>query len=124
MFKNIREYENLHIALWLVKDTCWVATYRTAGMIMIIPTIVVAIHIAWRSRKQVSDLFHNIAVCMWISANGIWMTGEFFFEDGLRPYALVFFASGLITVGCYYAFHLPKRLAKKDLNEDTAAYEG
>ena len=45
MFKDIREYENMHIVLWLIKDTCWVMTWRVAGMTMIIPTLIVAIHI-------------------------------------------------------------------------------
>ena len=78
MFKNIREYENLHIALWLLKDTCWVLLWKTGGMFMIIPTLAVAIHIAYRSRKNISDLFHNIAVCLWISANATWMTTSVF----------------------------------------------
>jgi hypothetical protein len=109
MFKNIREYENLHIVLWLLKDTCWVMLWKTAGMIMLIPTLAVAIHITYRSRKKIHDLFHNIAVCLWICANGTWMTGEFFFEDGLRNYAMVFFTLGLIVVAFYYMVHFRKR---------------
>ncbi len=109
MFKNIREYENLHITLWLLKDTCWITLWRTGGMIMIVPTFLVAVHIAYRSRKNLQDLFHNIAVCLWICANGIWMTGEFFYDDGLRNYALVFFVAGLVVVTAYYTIHFPKR---------------
>ncbi len=109
MVKNIREYENLHIALWLIKDTCWVMSFKSMGMVMIIPTLIVAIHLAWKSRKNVADLFHNIAVCLWITANATWMTGEFFYNDSLRRYATVFFAIGLITVAIYYILHFPKR---------------
>jgi hypothetical protein len=109
LYKNIREYENLHIALWLIKDTCWVTGWRVAGMIMIIPTLIVAIHIAWRSRQNISDLFHSIAVCLWITANATWMTGEFFYSDSLRPYALIFFSAGLIIVSFYYVIHFPQR---------------
>jgi hypothetical protein len=116
MFKEIREYENLHIVLWLLKDTCWAMLWKTGGMVMIVPTFLVAIHIAYRSRKNTADLFHNIAVCLWITANGIWMSGEFFFEDGLRNYALVFFILGLIVVAFYYLFKLPKK-RKGLLNE-------
>jgi len=110
MFKRIREYENLHIALWLLKDTFWVMLWKPAGMIMLLPTLFVAIHIAWLSRKKVDDLFHNIAVCLWISANGTWMIGEFFFNDSFRPYAMIFFSLGLIVVAFYYIFHYPKRV--------------
>src|SRR5258706_14235683 len=109
MFNNIRDYENVHIALWLLKDSCWVMLWKTGGMIMIIPTLAVAIHIAYRSRKKVHDLFHNIAVCLWISANATWMTGEFFYSDGFRKYAMIFFSLGLIVVSFYYLIHFPKR---------------
>jgi hypothetical protein len=114
IFKSVREYENLHIALWLLKDTCWVMSdsfpaLKIPGMIMIVPTLLVAIYIAWRSRNETSDLFHNVAVCLWISANAIWMTGEFFYNDATRPIATLFFAAGLITVAIYYIVHFPKR---------------
>ncbi len=114
VFKNIREYENLHIALWLVKDTCWVMSanvpeLKIPGMIMIIPTLLVAIYIAWRSRDEISDLYHNIAVCLWISANATWMTGEFFYNDSTRPIAMLFFIAGLIVVSVYYVVYFPKR---------------
>lgn len=117
MFKNLREYENLHVALWLLKDTCWVLTWKVPAMLMIIPTLLVAIHITWRSRKHISDLFHNAAVCLWISANATWMTGEFFYDDGTRPYALVFFISGMIVVTIYYLFLFPKRRRTHDNEE-------
>ncbi len=113
MFKNIRQYENLHIAFWLIKDSCWVTSFKPLGMFMIIPTLFVAMHITYRSRKNISDLFHNIAVSLWISANAIWMTGEFFFHDTLRPYATVFFALGLIVVAYYYVVLFPK-IAKEE----------
>lgn len=109
MLKDIREYENLHIALWLVKDTCWVMTWKLGGMLMIVPTLAVALHLAWKSRKKMSDLFHNIGVCFWIAANATWMTGEFFYRDFLRPYAMILFTCGLAVVAVYYLMLLPKR---------------
>ena len=117
MLKNIRQYENLHIAFWLIKDSCWVTSFRTLGMLMIIPTLYVAVDIAYRSRKNTADLFHNIAVCLWISANATWMTGEFFFKDTLRPYATVFFALGLIVVAVYYIVYFPKLKNEESENE-------
>ena len=118
MFKNIRQYENLHIAFWLIKDSCWVASFRPLGMLMIIPTLYVAFDLAYRSRKNVSDFCHNIAVCLWIMANATWMTGEFFFKDTLRPYAGVFFVLGLLVVAYYYIVLFPK-LPKEDLEQST-----
>jgi hypothetical protein len=109
-FRKIREYENLHILLWLLKDTCWVMLWEVAGLIMIVPTIGVAIHITWLRRHIRADLFHNMAICFWIAANSIWMIGEFFFDDTLRPAAIIFFVSGLISVGYYYILVLPREL--------------
>ena len=119
LFKNIREYENLHIALWLLKDTCWVMSFKVGGMLMIVPTLLVAVHLTWKARKNIADLFHNIAVCLWITANAIWMTGEFFYNDGVRPYSTVLFLAGIVVVGVYYALHFPKRnaLQKPELEE-------
>ncbi len=109
MFKNIRQYENMHITLWLIKDTCWAMSWRTAGMIMIIPTLFVAIHITYRARKDIADLFHNTAVCLWITANATWMTGEFYYDDTFRPYAMIFFTLGLIVLAIYCAYYFPKK---------------
>lgn len=111
MFKitRIKAYENLHILLWLMKDTCWVMDWKVAGILMIIPAIAVAVHITWLGRGISSELFHNLAVCMWITANSVWMLGEFFYDDKLRPVALIFFSSGLITLGCYYFIVLPRK---------------
>ena len=122
LFRNIREYENLHIALWLMKDMCWVMSFKIGGMIMIIPTLAVAIHLTWKSRKTISDLFHNIAVCLWITANAIWMTGEFFYNDGLRPYATVLFTAGLIIVAVYYFSYLPKRNSVTETKVDNEVF--
>lgn len=106
---RIRQYENLHIFMWLVKDTCWIMDWKPVGMFMIIPTLLVAIHITWIRRKIRSDLFHNLAVCLWISGNSVWMFGEFFFDDTLRPQAVLFFVLGLISVLYYYLIEVPQQ---------------
>ncbi len=107
-FTRIREYENLHILLWLLKDVCWVLVWEVAGIIMIVPTIAVAIHITWLRREIKSDLYHNLAICLWISANSVWMIGEFFFDDTLRPVSIFFFVTGLFTILYYYLIVLPR----------------
>jgi hypothetical protein len=118
MIKDLRKYENLHVAFWLVKDACWCMLFRPLGMVMIIPTLFVAIDITWRTRHDRTDLFHNIAITFWICANATWMTGEFYVSDRLRPIAMVFFVLGLITVAIYYLF-IASRLRddNKDNNE-------
>jgi uncharacterized membrane protein len=39
------------------------------------------------------------------------MTGEFFFNDTLRPYSTVLFLIGIVVVAYYYAIHFPNRAA-------------
>lgn len=101
--KDIRKIENLHVALWLLKDASWCSSWKALGVVMIIPTLAVALQIVWHSRKQTEDLIHNVAVCLWICANMIWMAGEFFLNDGTRGYAKVFFFAGLALLAGYYA---------------------
>ena len=72
-----RRLENLHIVFWLIKDISWCMTWRWMGILMIIPTLAVAIYIAWRTRAIVSELAHNLAIAFWISANSYWMISEF-----------------------------------------------
>lgn len=104
MISSIRKFENLHIACWLIKDTCWVMDLRTLGVVMIFPTLFIAFYITYKFRKQVSELFHNLAVCLWIIANTTWMLGEFFFNDAFRPYSTVFFIAGLLVLTYFYLF--------------------
>lgn len=99
---NIRKFENFHILLWLIKDLFWVMEAKLPGLIMIFPTLGFAILITIKNRLHKSELVHNLAVCLWISANSIWMTGEFFYEDSLRQPAIFFFIAGFIIMGRYY----------------------
>jgi len=109
MFPSLRANENFHIVLWLLKDICWVMDLKLMGLIMVVPTLAMALFIAWRSRHEVGELLHCIAVVLWIMANSTWMIGEFFSADGTRPLAIVFFAAGILTVFWYYLIILPMR---------------
>jgi hypothetical protein len=108
-----RKLENLHVLLWLIKDMSWVAGWHLAGVLMIVPTILVAIFFTWRFRKEKIEFIHNLAICFWISANSIWMIGEFFYNDTTRPWSIALFSMGLATLALYYLpllFHLsPKK---------------
>ncbi|HEY0668289.1 MAG TPA: hypothetical protein VGD22_08955 [Sphingobacteriaceae bacterium] len=110
--ESIRKFENIHIALWLLKDTFWVLDLHILGMFMIFPTLFLAVYITWKFRSIRSETMHNLAVCFWIMANSTWMTGEFFFNDSLRPYATLFFISGLAIVGYHYLFQFKRGLNK------------
>ncbi len=116
MFRSLRASENFHIVLWLLKDLCWVMDLKLAGVIMVVPTVAMAVHIAWRSRADIGELLHSVAVVFWILANGTWMIGEFFLADGTRPLAATFFIAGLLSVLWYYAVELPRKL-RRERNE-------
>lgn len=105
----VRKTENFHILLWLIKDCCWVMDFKWPGMLMILPTIRMAFYIAYKSFQHKADFFHNLAVCCWILANSVWMTGEFFYNDTFRPYAIIFFVLGLLCVAYYYLFLRQRR---------------
>ncbi|CAN5678788.1 hypothetical protein BH11BAC1_BH11BAC1_11570 [soil metagenome] len=110
---RLRATENLHILLWLIKDTCWVQDYRLVGVSMIIPTISVAVLLTVRTRKVREEFIHNLAVVFWLCANSIWMIGEFYYNDSTRPFSVVFFALGLVTLAVHY---IPKWTVKKVKN--------
>jgi prepilin signal peptidase PulO-like enzyme (type II secretory pathway) len=125
LFYNIplryRKMENLHIVFWLFKDVAWCMGWRPLGIVMIIPTLLISIIIAWRTRQYMSELCHNIAISLWISANSYWMVSEFlhfdtkvvFGEFTFKHLALVPFVLGLITLGYYYLYW--KHTHKNDL---------
>jgi hypothetical protein len=111
--QSYRWIENGHIYLWLIKDTCWAMEWKMGGIFMILPTVAVAFYILWKSRMVRAELYHNIAVCLWILANSIWMIGEFFDGD-TRPYAAGLFLIGLILLSFYYLFYFRKDNAKQE----------
>ncbi len=96
-----RWIENGHILLWLIKDTCWALEFKPGGIFMIVPTLSVAFYILWKSRHIRAELFHNLAVCLWIMANSVWMIGEFFAIEA-RHYAVIIFLIGLALLLFYY----------------------
>ena len=104
-----RWIENGHIFLWLIKDTCWAMVWRPGGIFMIFPTLSVAIYIMWKSRHERSELFHNLAVCLWITANSFWMVTEFFnIDKEYKKYAVVIFFIGILLLLVYYIFFFRK----------------
>ena len=106
---DTRKIENLHVALWLLKDVSWCSDWQTLGLIMIVPTLAVAIKICWDTRHFYADLIHNVAVVLWICANITWMIGEFFYEDMTRAFAKVFFYAGMALLAAYYTHSWFKR---------------
>ncbi|HVI44729.1 MAG TPA: hypothetical protein VM802_07660 [Chitinophaga sp.] len=108
-----RKMENLHIVFWLLKDISWCMIWKPLGVAMIFPTLIISIVIAWRTRKFMSELCHNLAITVWISANSYWMISEFFHFDmkviagdiTFKHLALIPFVTGLLALAYYYLYY-------------------
>ena len=115
---RFRRMENMHIVFWLMKDISWCLIWRWLGIAMIIPTLTVAIVIAWRTRDIKAELAHNLAIVFWITANAYWMISEFFHFDDAHVWrnftgknmALIPFLTGAFFLLYYYLFQRPKEL--------------
>ena len=95
-------FDNVHVLLWLIKDTCWMLEWKILGTLMILPTIGVAALIAARTAGT-RAFWINLAICFWISANAYWMVCEFVEREAYKDFAGFPFALGLLSVGIFYA---------------------
>lgn len=108
---RFRKMENMHIIFWLLKDVAWCMIWKVLGVVMIFPTLIISIIIAWRTRAIKSELAHNLAITFWISANSYWMISEFFgFDESLllgiqgKYFAIIPFGAGVLVLLYYYLF--------------------
>jgi hypothetical protein len=125
---KFRRVENLHILLWLIKDACWAINLKIPALVMIIPTLVVAILITYQTRKITSEFLHNLAIDFWITANCTWMVGEFTGWDanlvgqyGLREFSLIPFGIGLIILAYYYLVYMHRKEFEDQVHQQTEA---
>ncbi|CAN5358933.1 hypothetical protein BH09BAC2_BH09BAC2_21810 [soil metagenome] len=112
---RFRKMENLHIVFWLFKDISWCMVWKPLGIAMIFPTLIIAIVIMIRTRQFISEICHNLAIVLWITANSYWMISEFFHFDSEILYgnitykylAIIPFAIGILTLVYYYLLWKP-----------------
>jgi prepilin signal peptidase PulO-like enzyme (type II secretory pathway) len=123
--RRFRVFENMHIVFWLIKDMSWALKFRSLGVAMFIPTLLLALLITWQTRNIRSELYHNLAVTCWIIANGFWMICEFFWEDQdyLRYFTAIPFSLGLLFVVYYYVSELSQRRKSSAEDEEASAVE-
>ena len=122
--ERFRKTENLHILFWLFKDISWAMLWKPLGIAMIAPTLSVAILICWQTRKIKAELFHNLAIIFWITANAMWMLLEFSGKDDLyRKYTSIPFGIGLFFILSYYLVILPIEKRKERMDNLAAAKE-
>ena len=118
---SIRKLENMHVVFWLLKDISWGMVWRPLGIAMIVPTLSIAIWIAWKNRQIKSELAHNLAIVFWITANAYWMISEFAgFDEMLvwkdftgKHLSLIPFVTGALILLYYYAVQRPKEMKLK-----------
>ncbi len=101
LLDKIRKLENSHIVFWLLKDMCWMLELKVLGAIMIIPTLFLCVWIAIKTFKT-NELFINLAILCWISANSFWMMMEFFNHSIYKNYAAIPFGLGFLFVGIFF----------------------
>ena len=99
--------ETIHIPLWLLKDLCWLMTYRTFGVVMAIPTVLVALLMVYVTYGDKDRFLPNISIAFWILANASWMLDEFFVL-GIRSYCLYPFVAGIFVFLIYLLLKLMK----------------
>ena len=113
---RFRRLENLHIIFWLFKDIAWCMLWRPLGILMVIPTLLIALRLTFRSRKMIEEYCHNLAIIFWITANSYWMISEFFgFDETVvaggfmgKHFALIPFLSGVAVLTWYYLWRKPR----------------
>ena len=123
MPSRYRRLENLHIVFWLFKDISWCMAWQTLGIVMVIPTLSVAIYISFRTRKIKAELAHNLAVTFWITANSYWMISEFYGFDEVpiwagfegKHLAMVPFLIGVFILAWYYIMLRPREIKEKQV---------
>ena len=111
-----RKMENLHIVFWLLKDISWCMIWKPLGIAMIFPTLIIAIVIAMRTRQYRSEVCHNVAIVVWITANSYWMISEFLHFDSIvlfgeityKHLAIIPFGLGILILAYYYLWWKPK----------------
>ena len=115
---RFRKMENLHIVFWIIKDMSWCMGWQFLGIAMIVPTLLVAIFISWRTRQIHSELAHNLAVALWICANSTWMIMEFINKDATlffgvltgKQLSMIPFAIGSLILIYYYLIQRPREM--------------
>jgi len=118
---RFRRIENLHILFWLLKDLSWAMLWKPIGLVMLFPTLTVALLITWQTRHIAAELFHNLAIVFWICANGYWMIVEFLGKDEeLRVYTVIPFSIGLFFILTYYLYIDPKEKRKQRTTQPVA----
>ena len=84
VFKSWKHYENIHILMWLGKDTAWNWSWQVMWVVFSIPTILVGldfIHKSLLTKRLMIDHAHYCSQFLWVFSNLIWAYGELFLPE-------------------------------------------
>jgi hypothetical protein len=71
------------------------------GAAMVLPALAIALWITYLTRFS-EEVFVNLAIFFWITANSYWMLVEFFNDNRYKNLAAIPFALGFVFVGIFY----------------------
>lgn len=57
--RELKKKENLHVVLWLVKDFAWLMHFKVLGLIMAVPTVILAVVLTVNSLMSVFDTYYK-----------------------------------------------------------------
>lgn len=83
IFKSWREYENIHLLFWCGKDLSWNTSQPITYWIFAVLTLIESIHFTYTSffhPEMIIDHSHFIAIFLWVLANIVWASGEFYLK--------------------------------------------
>ena len=107
--KNGRVVENVPLILNLLKDSSWCYAWVWVGTIAIVPILTYQVYTIWKCRGDVHATIKGMVSGLILSANAIWMFGDFYFgQDHFRNVARWLFSGGLILGLVYLLFSLRK----------------
>lgn len=98
---SLKQLDNFHIVLWLMKDIFWVREEQFWGVLMIMPTVSVAMILTIQSIHQKQGFYSNFAILCWMLADSIWMVDEFFILE-IQWITLGLFILGILSMVYYY----------------------
>jgi hypothetical protein len=93
--------DSLHIPIWLFKDIAWLMVWKPLGVAMVLPAMAVAVYLCLATIGMHKKFLLNLAILFWISANSLWMLGEFF-DWHFQPYSATLFVSGIVVMAFFF----------------------
>lgn len=87
-FRTWRDYETIHVFLWLGKDYAWCSENLIMWYIFMVPTVLVAADFAWTSlwtkKASLIEKVNSCAVLLWVIANMVWAIGDFYYPKTMN----------------------------------------